>query len=78
MSHPVNRRDFVKTTIAGFAGAMTSNEEIAAEGSPSDQSLVLENDQMAWEFSRAGGKIASTRLRNKLSGRSFPLGAARE
>ena len=78
MAHPLNRRDFVRTTIAGFAGAMTVEGGIAAEGPPSEERLVLENDQMAWEFSRAGGKIASTRLRNKLSGRSFPLGVARE
>ena len=78
MAHPLNRRDFVKTTIAGFAGAMAVEGGMAAEAPPGDESLVLENDRMAWEFSRAGGKIAGTRLRNKLSGRSFPLGAARE
>jgi len=78
MAHPVNRRDFVKTTIAGFAGAVTGKGGIPAEGPPGGEKLVLENDEMAWEFSRAEGKIASTRLLNKLSGRSFPLGAARE
>src|ERR1039458_615427 len=78
MAHPLNRRDFVKTTIAGFAGALAVEGGIAAEAPPGDESLVLENDQMAWEFSRAGGKLAAPRLRNKLSGRSFLLGAARE
>jgi hypothetical protein len=78
MAHPLNRRDFVKTTIAGFAGAMTVEGGIAAEDPPGEENLVLENDQMAWEFSRTGEKMASTRLLNKLSGRSFPLGGAKE
>lgn len=78
MAHPVNRRDFVKTTIAGFAGAMAKNGGIAAEGPPDGDKLVLENDQMAWEFSLASGHFASTRLVNKMSGRAFPLGGARE
>ena len=78
MASPLTRRDFVKTTIAGAAGAITAEGGIAAGGHPRGETLTLENDQMVWEFSRSGQKIASTGLRNKLSGRYFPLGAATE
>ncbi len=78
MAHPVNRRDFVKTTVAGFAGAITAKGDLAAEGTPAERALVLENDQIRWEFSRTEGKFGSNLLRNRLSGRSFPLGAATE
>ena len=77
MANPLTRRDFVKTTLASVAGAVTA-EAGGAAGPPGTEKLTLENDQMIWEFSRSGQRIVSTGLHNKLSGRYFRLSDAIE
>ena len=78
MAHPLNRRDFVKSTIAGIAAAVTAERGEADPTQTEGTKLTLENDQMVWEFTRSGQMIASTGLRNKLTDRYFLLSAARE
>jgi hypothetical protein len=73
MPNPLTRRDFVKTTVASVAGAIAADRGGSGGGSAVAETLALENDQMVWELSRSGRKIASAGLRNKLSGRHFPL-----
>src|SRR5665213_2101329 len=74
----LNRRDFVKTGIAGLAGAAYGERTIASAPHSQGQALTLENDQMVWEFSESKRQIASHGLRNKVSGHYFPLRAAKE
>lgn len=78
MAHPLNRRDFVKSTVAGIAAAVTAEGRETAPTQTQGTKLTLENDEMVWELSRSGQKIVSIGLRNKLSGRYFPLSAAQE
>jgi hypothetical protein len=73
----LNRRDFVKTGVAGLAGAAYGDLGIASAAQPQGHALTLENDQMVWEFAH-GRKLASQGLRNKASGRYFPLRSAIE
>ena len=46
----LNRRDFVKTGVAGLAGAAYGDLGIASAAQPQGHALTLENDQMVWEF----------------------------
>src|SRR5581483_1468218 len=78
MANPLTRRDFVKTTIAGVASAMAAEAGGSAVDPPGTEKLTLENDQMVWEFSRAGQRLVSSGLRNKLTGRHFLLSEAAE
>jgi hypothetical protein len=52
MALPLNRRDFVKSTIAGIAAAATAEGGEADPTQTEGTKLSLENDQMVWEFTR--------------------------
>jgi len=73
----MNRRDFVKGTVVSLASAGLESNPLAA-GAESANIVTLGNDQLVWEFSMAGKKIESAFLTNRLSGRKYPLKAARE
>ena len=74
----LNRRDFVKASVAGLAGAAYGDLDLASAAQSAGQTLTLENDQMAWELTALDRKIVSKGLRNKMSGRYFPLRSSRE
>ncbi len=74
----LNRRDFVKASVAGLAGAAYGDLDLASAAQSAGQTLTLENDQMAWELTALDRKIVSKGLRNKMSGRYYPLRSSRE
>ncbi len=78
MADSLNRRDFVKTSIAGLAGAISAEGGAASADQRGRETLVLENEHLAWEFSRSKQGIVSTGLRNKLTGRHFEFKQATE
>ena len=74
----MKRREFMKSGLlslasvsalrpAAFGGVQTQGPY--AEGGK----IALRNKYLDWEFTMRGGAVMSTSLRNKLSGRLFPL-----
>jgi len=74
----VKRREFVKTTIGALAAGITLEGDKGKASSIPDPALGLENGQIGWQFSKRGKGLSSTRLRNELTGKDYPLAEARE
>ena len=67
----MERRDFLKGTAAALA--VTLNRENATGAQQPPEKWMLENDQVAWEFSLDDHKLSSIGFTNKLSGKRYPL-----
>ena len=74
----MKRREFVKATIRGLAGAMAFEGSNVSASSKVEPALSLGNGQIGWEFSRGGNGIISSGLRNKVTGQYHPLKNAKE
>jgi hypothetical protein len=78
----MKRRDFMKSGLMSLASVSALRP--AALGGVQTQGAYAEGGKIAlrskfldWEFTMAGGAVMSTSLRNKLSGRTFPLTESR-
>ena len=72
----MERRDFLKGTAAAIA--VTLNRENASGSNQPPDRWILENDQIAWEFSLQNRQLSSDGFTNKLSGKRYPLRNAKE
>jgi hypothetical protein len=72
----MERRDFLKGTAAAIAVTLNRDNSSGAQQPP--ERWMLENDQIAWEFSLRDRQLSSVGFTNKLSGKRYPLRNARE
>ena len=74
----MKRREFMKSGLISLA-SVSALRPVAGGGVQTHGTYVeggkiaLSNQYLEWRFTMAGGAIISTSLRNKLSGRTFPL-----
>ena len=74
----MKRRDFMKSGLLSLASVNAFGPGVfggvRTSGAYADGGrITLSNKHLHWEFSMASGTVMSTSLRNKLSGRIFPL-----
>ena len=79
----MKRRDFMKSGLMslaslGVSGASSPGAADIMQGYDEGRKIILSNQYLEWELTMTGGSVRSTRLQNKLSGRTFELGESQE
>ena len=79
----MKRRDFMKSGLIslaslGVSGASAPGSTDRMEEYAEGRKIILSNPYLDWELTMTGGSVRSTRLQNKLSGRTFELNESQE
>jgi len=79
----MKRRDFMKSGLMSLASVSTLGPSVwggveTQGGYAEGEKVVLSNEYLEWELTMGGGAVASTRLHNKLSGRTFAISDSKE
>ena len=78
----MKRRDFMKTGLISLASLGATPAILDAAGANGDYveggKITLSNKSLEWELTMAEGGVGSTRLHNKLSGRTFEITESQE